>query len=61
MQFRGHTGYEHPERQIHDLEVLRERFGAEERISPRVPSRAARVADSTETHTRPWHRGRRGE
>jgi lincosamide nucleotidyltransferase A/C/D/E len=29
MQFRGHTGYELPERQIGDLELLRERFGAE--------------------------------
>ena len=29
MQFRGHTGYELPERQIPDLELLRERFGAE--------------------------------
>ncbi len=29
MQFRGHTGYELPERQIGDLEFLRERFGAE--------------------------------
>jgi hypothetical protein len=29
MQFRGHTGYELPERQIADLELLRERFGAE--------------------------------
>jgi lincosamide nucleotidyltransferase A/C/D/E len=28
MQFRGHTGYELPERQIPDLELLRERFGA---------------------------------
>jgi hypothetical protein len=28
MQFRGHTGYELPERQIGDLELLRERFGA---------------------------------
>jgi lincosamide nucleotidyltransferase A/C/D/E len=29
MQFRGHTGYELPERQIPDLELLRERFGVE--------------------------------
>jgi lincosamide nucleotidyltransferase A/C/D/E len=29
MQFRGHTGYELPERQIGDLELLRERFGVE--------------------------------
>jgi lincosamide nucleotidyltransferase A/C/D/E len=29
MQFRGHTGYELPERQIGDLELLHERFGAE--------------------------------
>jgi hypothetical protein len=29
MQSRGHTGYELPERQIPDLELLRERFGAE--------------------------------
>jgi lincosamide nucleotidyltransferase A/C/D/E len=29
MQFRGHTGYELPERQIPDLELLRERFGGE--------------------------------
>jgi lincosamide nucleotidyltransferase A/C/D/E len=29
MQFRGHTGYELPERQIRDLELLRERFGVE--------------------------------
>jgi len=29
MQFRGHTGYELPERQIPDLELLRERFGTE--------------------------------
>jgi hypothetical protein len=29
MQFRGHTGYELPERQIGDLEQLRERFGVE--------------------------------
>ncbi len=29
MQFRGHTGYELPERQIPDLELLRKRFGAE--------------------------------
>jgi hypothetical protein len=29
MQFRGHTGYELPERQITDLELLRERFGVE--------------------------------
>ena len=29
MQFRGHTGYELPERQIGDLALLRERFGAE--------------------------------
>jgi len=29
MQFRGHTGYELPERQIPDLEFLRERFGNE--------------------------------
>jgi len=29
MQFRGHTGYELPERQIPDLDLLRERFGAE--------------------------------
>jgi lincosamide nucleotidyltransferase A/C/D/E len=28
MQFRGHTGYEVPERQIPDLKLLRERFGA---------------------------------
>jgi hypothetical protein len=28
-QFRGHTGYELPERQIGDLALLRERFGAE--------------------------------
>lgn len=28
MQFRGHTGYELPERQIPDIELLRERFGA---------------------------------
>jgi hypothetical protein len=30
MQFRGHTGYELPERQIPDLELLRERFGVEQ-------------------------------
>lgn len=29
MQFRGHTGCELPERQIADLELLRERLGAE--------------------------------
>ena len=29
MQFRGHTGYELPERQIPDLELLREEFGVE--------------------------------
>jgi hypothetical protein len=29
MQFRGHTGYELPGRQIPDLELLRERFGVE--------------------------------
>lgn len=29
MQFRGHTGYELPERQIGDLALLRERFGVE--------------------------------
>jgi hypothetical protein len=29
MQFRGHTGYELPERRIPDLELLRERFGTE--------------------------------
>jgi hypothetical protein len=29
MQFRGHTGYELPERQIPDPELLRERFGVE--------------------------------
>jgi hypothetical protein len=29
MQFRGHTGYVLPERQIPDLELLRERFGVE--------------------------------
>jgi hypothetical protein len=28
MQFRVHTGYELPERQIGDLDLLRERFGA---------------------------------
>lgn len=28
MQFRGHTGYPIPARQIPDLELLRERFGA---------------------------------
>jgi hypothetical protein len=27
MQFRGYMGYELPERQIPDLEPLRERFG----------------------------------
>jgi len=31
MQFRVHTGYELPERQIPDLKLLRERFGAERR------------------------------
>ncbi len=30
MQFRGHTGYELPERQIPDLKLLRERFGVEQ-------------------------------
>jgi len=30
MQFRGHTGYELPERQIPDLVLLRERFGVEQ-------------------------------
>jgi hypothetical protein len=29
MQFRGYTGYELPERQTPDLDLLRERFGAE--------------------------------
>jgi lincosamide nucleotidyltransferase A/C/D/E len=29
MQFRGHTSYELPARQILDLELLRQRFGAE--------------------------------
>jgi lincosamide nucleotidyltransferase A/C/D/E len=29
MQFRGHTGYELPEQQVRDLELLRERFGGE--------------------------------
>ncbi|MEW5826412.1 MAG: nucleotidyltransferase family protein [Candidatus Bipolaricaulota bacterium] len=29
MQFRGHTGYKLPERQVADLELLRERFGPE--------------------------------
>lgn len=29
MQFRGHTGYELPERQIGDLRLLRERYGDE--------------------------------
>jgi hypothetical protein len=29
MQFRGHTGYEFPERQTGDLELLRARFGVE--------------------------------
>jgi lincosamide nucleotidyltransferase A/C/D/E len=29
IQFRGHKGYELPARQIHDLELLRERFGVE--------------------------------
>jgi hypothetical protein len=29
MQFRVYTGYELPERQIHDLGLLRERFGTE--------------------------------
>jgi hypothetical protein len=28
MQFRGHTGYELPERQILALQLLRERYGA---------------------------------
>jgi hypothetical protein len=28
MQFRGHTGYELPERQLRDLDLLRDRFGA---------------------------------
>jgi hypothetical protein len=31
MQFRGHTGYKLPEQQSRDLELLRERFGAERR------------------------------
>jgi hypothetical protein len=30
MQFRGHKGCELPERQIPDLELLRERFGVED-------------------------------
>jgi hypothetical protein len=34
MQFRGHTGYELPERQIPDLELLRERFGVEQPKQP---------------------------
>jgi hypothetical protein len=29
MQFRGHTGYELPEGQIGDLELLREKLGGE--------------------------------
>jgi hypothetical protein len=29
MQFRGHTGYELPERQVRDLKLLLERFGVE--------------------------------
>jgi hypothetical protein len=46
MQFRGHTGYELPERQTPDLELLPERLGAARTGSPRTGHFASRRQDT---------------